>query len=185
MAALIKRQRPEHYTIVGVLVSRAGQPAAEVARRQGIEVIEAPPGFAKLPAEARDRFLKKAVEHWKADWICLAGFLIIVGKDLVQAYPWRILNIHPSLLPKFPGLHAQRQALEARATVSGVTVHFVDEDVDHGPIVVQREVSINEKDSEETLSARILKVEHEIYSFALEEIFTRGCRIVDRKVEFL
>ncbi|MFC1510934.1 phosphoribosylglycinamide formyltransferase [Candidatus Margulisiibacteriota bacterium] len=109
----------------------------------------------------------------KVDLVCLAGYMRIVGKTLLDEYEGKMINIHPSLLPKFPGLHAQRQALEAGAKESGVTVHFVDEGCDTGPIILQTKVPVKEGDTEESLSARILEQEHKIYPRAVK-LFAQG-----------
>jgi len=110
-----------------------------------------------------DRMLAKALRPFAPALVCLAGFMRIVGPELLREYPSRVLNIHPALLPSFPGLHAQRQALQHGAKVSGCTVHIADEGVDTGPIPMQRAVEVLEGDTEESLSARILEQEHEIY----------------------
>src|ERR671929_2288473 len=114
--------------------------------------------------------------------ICLAGFLRIMSPEFVRAYKMRIMNIHPSLLPAFPGLHAQKQAIEYGVKVSGCTVHFVDEGLDSGPIVLQRAVNVMDSDTEEQLSARILRKEHELYPEAVS-LFAEGkIKIIGRKV---
>jgi phosphoribosylglycinamide formyltransferase-1 len=114
--------------------------------------------------------------------ICLAGFMRLISAEFVKEYPMRILNIHPALLPSFPGLHAQKQAIEYGVKVSGCTVHFVDEGLDSGPIVLQRAVNVMDSDTEEQLSARILRKEHELYPEAVS-LFTEGkIKIIGRKV---
>jgi phosphoribosylglycinamide formyltransferase-1 len=114
--------------------------------------------------------------------ICLAGFMRLISAEFVKEYPMRILNIHPSLLPSFPGLHAQKQAIEYGVKVSGCTVHFVDEGLDSGPIVLQQAVEVMESDTEQELSARILRKEHELYPEAVR-LFTEGkIKINGRKV---
>ena len=119
-------------------------------------------------------------EH-DVDVVCLAGFMRILSPVLVRAFPNRVLNIHPSLLPAFIGLHAQRQALEHGVKVSGCTVHLVDEELDHGPIVMQAAVPVEEGDSEETLSARILEREHELYPKAIQLILDGTVTIPGRR----
>jgi phosphoribosylglycinamide formyltransferase-1 len=109
-------------------------------------------------------------EH-EVDLVCLAGYMRLLSPAFVAAYPYRILNIHPSLLPAFPGLHAQRQALAFGAKVSGCTVHFVDEKLDHGPIVAQAALAVEEDESEEHLAARILELEHRLYPDAVRSYF--------------
>lgn len=121
----------------------------------------------------------------KVDLVCLAGYMKIVGKVLLDEFEGKMINIHPSLLPSFPGLHAQRQALEQGAKVSGVTVHFVDEGCDTGPIIIQAKVPVLEGDTEETLSARILEQEHKIYPQAIK-LFAEGkLKIEGGKVKIL
>jgi phosphoribosylglycinamide formyltransferase-1 len=114
--------------------------------------------------------------------ICLAGFMRLISAEFVKEYPMRILNIHPALLPSFPGLHAQKQAIEYGVKVSGCTVHFVDQGLDSGPIVLQRAVEVMDSDTEEELSARILRKEHELYPEAVS-LFAQGkIKIIGRKV---
>lgn len=120
-------------------------------------------------------------EH-RVDLVCLAGFMRIVGPTLLGAYPNRIINIHPALLPSFPGLEGQRQALEYGVKVSGCTVHFVDEQTDHGPIIRQAAVDVAEDDTVETLRNRILKEEHRIYSEAIQMIAEGRVSIEGRRV---
>jgi phosphoribosylglycinamide formyltransferase 1 len=110
-----------------------------------------------------DRMLVKALRSFEPALICLAGFMRILSPEILKEYPARILNIHPALLPSFPGLHAQRQALQYGVKVSGCTVHIADEGVDTGPIILQRAVEVLEGDTEESLSARILEQEHQAY----------------------
>jgi phosphoribosylglycinamide formyltransferase 1 len=114
--------------------------------------------------------------------ICLAGFMRIISAEFVKEYPMRILNIHPALLPSFPGLHAQKQAIEYGVKVSGCTVHFVDQGLDSGPILLQRVVQVMNSDTEEELSARILRKEHELYPEAIR-LFAEGrIKIIGRRV---
>lgn len=129
--------------------------------------------------------LLEAVREAAPDLICLAGFMRILSPRFVQAYRYRIMNIHPALLPSFPGLHAQRQALEYGVKVSGCTVHFVDEGVDTGPIIVQKAVPVLEDDTEETLAARILQKEHEAYPEAVRLFFEGRLRVEGRRVRIL
>jgi phosphoribosylglycinamide formyltransferase 1 len=114
--------------------------------------------------------------------ICLAGFMRLISAEFIKEYPMRILNIHPALLPSFPGLHAQKQAIEYGVKISGCTVHFVDQGLDSGPIVLQRAVNVIDSDTEEELSARILRKEHELYPEAVR-LFAEGkIKITGRKV---
>jgi phosphoribosylglycinamide formyltransferase-1 len=125
-----------------------------------------------------------ALRSRAVDWVCLAGYMRLLSPVLVRAFPQRILNIHPSLLPAFPGLDAQRQALEYGVAVSGCTVHLVDEDLDHGPIAVQRAVPVEPADTVDTLSARILEQEHRAYPEALKRLLTRPWRVDGRRILF-
>lgn len=147
-----------------VLSDVADAPALEKARAAGIPAFAIDPGRpgARLARSATDAFVAALGEH-EVDLVCLAGFMRIVGKRFVTAYPDRILNIHPSLLPSFRGLHPQRQALEAGVKVAGCTVHVVVPEVDAGPIVGQATVPVLENDTVDTLSARILVEEHRLY----------------------
>ena len=114
--------------------------------------------------------------------ICLAGFMRLISAEFIKEYPMRILNIHPALLPSFPGLHAQKQAIEYGVKISGCTVHFVDQGLDSGPIVLQRAVNVIDSDTEEELSAKILRKEHELYPEAVR-LFAEGkIKIIGRKV---
>jgi phosphoribosylglycinamide formyltransferase-1 len=117
--------------------------------------------------------------------VCLAGFMRIISPEFVKAFSMRILNIHPALLPSFPGLHAQKQALEYGAKVTGCTVHFVDEGVDSGPVILQKVVPVLDNDTEETLSERILQQEHELYPEAVRLIAEGRIRIKGRAVSML
>ena len=140
----------------------------EQAKERGIEtlVIER----RGRTREEHDREIVVALSDRKIDLVCLAGYMRVLSADFIDAYRGRILNIHPSLLPSFPGLNAQKQALENGATVSGCTVHYVDETLDGGPIIVQREVPIHKGDTVESLSARILVEEHKLYPEAVKRV---------------
>jgi phosphoribosylglycinamide formyltransferase-1 len=120
-----------------------------------------------------DRMLLKALRPFDPALVCLAGFMRILTGEFLKEYPRRVLNIHPALLPSFPGLHAQRQALQYGVKVSGCTVHIADEGVDTGPIVMQRAVEVLDGDTEETLSARILEQEHQIYWRAIARVLEK------------
>lgn len=146
--------------------------AIERAKKHGIEfLVMRPKEFS-----SKDIFFIKIAEELKArnvDLVVLAGFMRIVGKPLIDVFPNRIMNIHPALLPAFPGLHGQRQALEYGVKISGCTVHFVDGGVDTGPIIIQAAVPVYPDDTEETLSERILRYEHKIYPEAIR-LFSEG-----------
>jgi len=127
----------------------------------------------------------KVLESHNVDLVCLAGYMKIVGKTLLQKFKGRMMNIHPALLPSFPGLHAQKQTLEYGAKVSGCTVHFVDEGTDTGPIIIQHTVPVLEGDTEETLSERILEWEHKIYPEAIRLFALSKLKIEGRRVRIM
>jgi len=135
-----------------------------------------------LEREAYDRLVASALQEKKVDLVCLAGYMRLLSPYFVAAFPQRILNIHPSLLPAFPGLEPQRQALEHGAKVSGCTVHFVDENLDAGPIVMQAVVPIEDNDTPQTLADRILLEEHRIYTEAVRIVLEGRWRMVGRRV---
>jgi len=138
--------------------------------------------------ESKDRYeeqLMVEMERCDADLFVLAGYMRIIGKEIVRRYYGRMINIHPALLPSFTGLHAQRQALEYGVKVAGCTVHFVDENMDHGPIIVQRAVDVHEHDDENTLAGRILEEEHNALAVAVKLFCEDKLRIEGRKVSVL
>lgn len=168
----IERQQLDA-TIAVVISNRADAPGLEHARNAGIEtMVLSHTGFASR--EDYDRALVKALKDRGVALVCLAGFMRLLSPVMVGAFPNRILNIHPSLLPKYPGLHPQQQALDDRATVSGATVHFVNTELDAGPIVLQREVPVLPGDDEHTLADRILQVEHQLYPEAIAAVLDRA-----------
>jgi phosphoribosylglycinamide formyltransferase-1 len=136
-------------------------------------------GFATR--EAYDAALVDALRTAKVDLVCLAGFMRLLSPVFVDAFPHRILNIHPSLLPSFPGVNAQRQALEHGVKITGVTVHLVDRDLDAGPIVMQRPVEVRDDDTVETLTARLLEEEHRLYPLAIQRVLDGGWTVVGRR----
>jgi phosphoribosylglycinamide formyltransferase 1 len=135
-----------------------------------------------LQREAYDRQVAAILQEYKVDLICLAGYMRLLSPYFVAAFPQKILNIHPSLLPSFPGLEAQKQALEHGVKFTGCTVHFVDENLDAGPIILQAVVPVLDNDDEHTLSERILKEEHRIYSEAARIVLEGKYRIEGRRV---
>lgn len=163
-----------------VLSNRENAPGLERARARGI-VARAIPSKG-LEREAYDKLVVAALKAAGVDLVCLAGYMRLISPYFVAAFPNRILNIHPSLLPAFPGLEAQRQALEHGAKISGCTVHFVDENLDAGPIVMQAAVPIDDADTVETLSAKILREEHRIYTEAVSIVLNGRFRIEGRRV---
>jgi len=163
-----------------VISNRPEARGVEIARERGLPVVVIPSkGGAR---EEYDRRLIAELALHGVDLICLAGFMRLLSAEFCRAFPMRILNIHPSLLPAFPGLDAQKQALDHGAKISGCSVHFVDEQLDAGPIVLQAAVPVLDDDTPETLAARILKEEHRIYSEAIGMVLSGRWRIDGRRV---
>ena len=166
-----------------VISNRADAPGVAWAQGHGLTTaVLSHKGFPDR--ETHDRAIVDRLQQVGVEWVCLAGYMRLLSRPFIAAYPSRILNIHPALLPSFPGLHGQRDALEWGARVSGCTVHLVDLELDHGPIVVQRTVPVEDDDSEETLSARILEQEHRAYPEALGKLLTLPWRIEGRRIVF-
>ncbi len=163
-----------------VLSNNEAAAGLEEARRRGLKTAYLP--SAGLKREEYDRKVVALLEEHDVALVCLAGFMRILSPVFVKAFPLRILNIHPSLLPAFPGLEAQRQALEHGVKFSGCTVHFVDESLDGGPIVRQVIVPVLDGDTVEDLSDRILWQEHRLYSEAIGKVLDGRCEIRDRRV---
>jgi phosphoribosylglycinamide formyltransferase-1 len=158
---------------VAVVVSdRKDAAALDRARRTGIRAVHVDPQ-AHPDRRAFDDAIARVLDEHAVELVCLAGYMRLLSPDFVRRYPGRILNVHPALLPAFPGLRAQRQALEAGVRVAGATVHLVDEGVDTGPIVLQAAVPVLANDTEATLSARILTEEHRLYPEAIR-LFAEG-----------
>ena len=167
-------------TIVVVISNRAGAAGLERAQAAGIEAIVLP--HREFPSrDEYDRALARELQARDVGLVCLAGFMRLIGEPLIEAFPNRILNIHPSLLPAFPGLDAQKQAIDHGVKVSGVTVHLVTAELDGGPIVVQRPVPVLPGDSPDTLAARILEQEHRAYPDAVQMILDGGWRVEGRR----
>jgi len=167
--------------IAVVISNMADAGGLERARRHGLTTIALPHGDA-ASREAYDRRLVQALRDHGVTLVVLAGFMRLVTPVLLDAFQNRVLNVHPALLPAFPGLHAERQALEHGARVTGVTVHFVDEETDHGPIVAQAVVPVFADDTEATLHARIQRQEHRLYPFAIQLIAEGRVHIEGRRV---
>src|SRR3984957_18151099 len=169
--------------IAVVVSNRVDAPGLETARQRGL------PGLA-LPSkgkvrEEHDREVVAALREHQVDLICLAGYMRLLSPWFVQQFPNRILNIPPSLLPSFPGLEAQKQAFDYGVKVSGCTVHFVDADLDHGAIVLQKVVPVLDTDNEHTLAARILEQEHIAYSEAINIVLDGKFEVVGRRLKSL
>jgi phosphoribosylglycinamide formyltransferase-1 len=166
--------------IAVVISNRPEARGLEAARERGICAVSIP--SKGLDREIYDRMVVAELRKHEVGLVCLAGFMRLLSAYFVREFPLRILNIHPSLLPAFPGLDAQHQALEHGVKVSGCTVHFVDEFLDHGPIVAQTPVPVRDDDSAETLSARILREEHRIYTEAINIVLSGRWRVEGRRV---
>ena len=167
-------------SIAVVISNRPEARGLDIARQRGLDTLVLP--SKGMDREAYDRSLIDGLRPLQPDLICLAGFMRLLSAAFVREFPNRILNIHPSLLPAFPGLDAQHQALAYGVRVSGCTVHFVDEYLDAGPILLQAAVPVHDRDTEETLSARILEEEHRIYSEAIRIALSGRYRIEGRRV---
>jgi len=168
--------------VVLVVSNRPDAPGLERARERGIPAVAiAGKGLTREEHEGR---VIAAIEEAKAEWVCLAGYMRLLSEAFIARFSRRILNIHPALLPSFPGLDAQHQAWEHGVKVSGCTVHLVDAGCDTGPIVVQRTVPVLDGDTPEALAARILEQEHVAYPTALRMLLTRRWRLEDRRVVF-
>jgi phosphoribosylglycinamide formyltransferase-1 len=163
-----------------VVSNQENAPGIEKARTRGIDARVLP--SKGLEREAYDRQVVAAFREKHVDLVCLAGYMRLLSPYFVREFPQRILNIHPSLLPAFPGLEPQRQAIEHGAKFSGCTVHFVDENLDAGPIITQAVVPIEDTDTPDTLAARILREEHRIYTEAVNIVLEGRYRIKGRRV---
>ena len=167
--------------IAVVISNRADAPGVETARKRGLAALVIPSKGKER--EAHDREVVAALKEHNVDLVCLAGYMRLLSPWFVRQFPQRVLNIHPALLPAFPGLEAQQQAFAYGVKVSGCTVHFVDEELDHGPIIVQKVVPVLDSDDEHMLADRILEQEHIAYSEAIRLVLdgkfeTAGRRLV-------
>ncbi len=195
--AVLLSGRGSNFTALASAIDRGEIPARiclVLSNRQdaaGLEragTMSLPRRFVDSQGRDREDFDREIASHLEAagaEIVCLAGFMRLLSPWFVSRYPRRILNIHPSLLPAFPGLQAQRQALEWGVKVTGCTVHFVDEKLDHGPIILQETVPVLDDDTEESLSNRILQAEHRIYPEALRLVCQERVRVEGRRVFIL
>src|SRR5579862_6796779 len=166
--------------IAVVISNKPDAGGLEVAERMGIETLLIP--SKGKPREQHDREIVTALQQRKVDLVCLAGYMRLLSPWFVQQFPRRILNIHPSLLPAFPGLEAQEQAFAYGVKITGCTVHFVDEELDHGAIIVQKSVPVLDTDDESSLAARILEQEHLAYSEAINIVLADTHEIAGRRL---
>jgi phosphoribosylglycinamide formyltransferase-1 len=167
--------------IAVVISNQADVPGITTAQRRGFDALVIP--SKGKPREEHDREIVAALKQHKVDFVCLAGYMRLLSPWFVQQFPRRILNIHPSLLPAFPGLEAQEQAFAYGVKVSGCTVHFVDEELDHGAIVAQKAVAVLEGDDERSLAARILEQEYIAYTEAINIVLGGNFEIVGRRLK--
>jgi phosphoribosylglycinamide formyltransferase-1 len=180
IADSVKLGRIPNAEIAVVISNRPEAPGIESARRRGLDA-RVIPSKGKT-REQHDAEVVAALKETNVDLVCLSGYMRLLSPWFVRQFPGAILNVHPSLLPAFPGLEAQRQALDYGAQVSGCTVHFVDEHLDHGPIIVQKVVPVFESDDEHSLAARILEQEHLAYTEAINRVLSGDCQIRGRRV---
>ena len=179
IATAIHEQRLLGAEIAVVLSNLEDAPGLEAARELNLPAF-AIPSAGRKRAEHDAEMIARLHQH-KVDLVCLAGYMRIISPVFVEAFPNRILNVHPSLLPAFPGLEAQSQALRYGAKVAGCTVHFVDEAVDHGVIILQKTVAVQDDDTDESLAARILEQEHRAYPEAIAAVLSEEYAIEDRR----
>ena len=169
--------------IAVVISNRPEARGLDIARSRGLETVCIP--SRGLDREVYDRMVLDELRRHEVDLVCLAGFMRLLSAGFIREFPNRILNIHPSLLPSFPGLDAQQQALDHGAKITGCTVHFVDEYLDAGPIILQRAVAVEDDDTVETLSARILAEEHRAYSDAIRIVLSGRYSVDGRRVRLV
>jgi phosphoribosylglycinamide formyltransferase-1 len=180
LADSISAGRIPNAEIAVVISNRDGAPGIDRARARGLATRVIP--SKGLEREPYDRLVVTALREAQVELICLAGYMRLLSPFFVAAFPQRILNIHPSLLPSFPGLESQKQALDYGVKFAGCTVHFVDENLDAGPIVLQAAVPVEDNDTEDSLSARILQEEHRIYCEAVRIVLEGKFKIEGRRV---
>ncbi len=178
----IRERRLEAEAVV-VISNIESAPGLSKARERGVETLFI--SHKGRTREGHDRDLVAEFKRREVSLVCLAGYMRLISPFFTRSFPNRILNVHPSLLPSFPGLDAQRQAIEHGVKVSGCTVHLVDEHLDHGPIVMQRAVEVHEDDTVETLSVRILEQEHWLYPQAIARVLAADFRVEGRRTLFL
>lgn len=179
VAQAIREHRIVGAEICVVLSNQENAPGLQAARDLRLPAF-AVPSAGRKRVEHDAEMIARLHQH-RVDLVCLAGYMRLLSSLFVQAFPQRILNIHPSLLPAFPGLHAQGQALTYGAKVTGCTVHFVDEELDHGAIILQRSINVEDNDTADTLSQRILESEHVAYSDAIKRVMSGQYEILGRR----
>jgi len=180
MQALMEANLPAR--IVAVISNKPEAPGLDIARRRGYETIVLDQR-SYAGREVFDQKLAEVIDAYAPDLVALAGFMRLLGDSFVSRYEGRLINIHPSLLPAFPGLHPHRQALKEGVKVHGCTVHFVTAETDRGPIIIQAAVQVIPSDTEETLAARVLQQEHRIYPEAVRWFMKERLKLSDNSVE--
>lgn len=169
--------------VVIVISDRAEAGALQRAKKHGIEAVHIPVGKTGSDDWLQaDRRITEALQSARVDLVCMAGYMRVIGPYLLEAFPYRIMNIHPALLPSFKGMHGARDALEYGAKIAGATVHFAEAEFDTGPIIIQAAVPVREDDTPESLAARILRQEHEIYAQAIQWFAEGRLRVEGRRV---
>jgi phosphoribosylglycinamide formyltransferase 1 len=168
--------------VVVIISDKRSAQGLEKAKERGVETVVI--SRNKRSREEHDAEIIAELKRRGVELVCLAGYMRLLSPEFIRAFPDKIINIHPSLLPAFPGLDAQAQAVEYGVKISGCTVHFVDEHLDHGAIILQKAVEVAEGDTAESLSAKILEYEHALYIEALKQIVKGNYKIVGRKVVF-
>jgi phosphoribosylglycinamide formyltransferase-1 len=189
MQAIVRAARREEWPvrIAAVISNRADAPGLEFAAQQQIPAVVVP-SSGHTDRAAFDSLLQQAIDRYSPDLVVLAGFMRILTPGFVEHYAGRMLNIHPSLLPSFPGLHTHRQALAAGVKLHGATVHFVTATLDHGPIVAQQAIAVQADDTEASLAGRVLEIEHQLYIDAVRNfiddrlLIENGCVRISEKV---
>jgi len=189
MQAIVRAARREEWPvrIAAVISNRADAPGLVFAEQQQIPAIVVP-SIGQTDRAAFDSLLQQAIDRYSPDLVVLAGFMRILTPGFVEHYAGRMLNIHPSLLPSFPGLHTHRQALAAGVKLHGATVHFVTATLDHGPIVAQQAIAVQADDTEASLAGRVLEIEHQLYVDAVRNfiddrlLIENGCVRISEKV---
>ncbi len=182
IAEAVKSGQIPNSEVAVVISDKMSAQGLEKAKERNIETLVIT--RKQRTREEHDAEIIKELKNRNVELICLAGYMRLLSKEFVQAFPNKIINIHPSLLPAFPGLDAHRQAIEYGVKISGCTVHFVDEDLDHGAIILQKAVEVLDDDTAESLAARILEHEHTLYVEALTKIVSRNHKIINRRVVF-
>ncbi|HEY1660610.1 MAG TPA: phosphoribosylglycinamide formyltransferase [Candidatus Sulfotelmatobacter sp.] len=181
IADSINAGRIANARIAIVISNKPDAPGIAAARERGLPALVIP--SKGKTREEHDREIVSALREHKVDLVCLAGYMRLLSPWFVRQFPRQILNIHPSLLPAFPGLEAHEQALAYGVKLSGCTVHFVDEELDHGPIIVQKTVPVLDSDNEKTLAARILEQEHAAYTEAINLVLQGNFEVIGRRLK--